>query len=287
VAVENMSLTLGRGEILGLVGGNGSGKTTTLRILGGLLAPDAGRGSVLGCDLVRGGRDIRRHVGYMSQRLSLYAELSVLENLRFRAQIFGSQRPRAAAEASMEEFGLSDHARTPAGRLSGGWARRLQLAASMIHLPRLLLLDEPTAGLDAASRQEVWRRLMVKSSQGVSIVISTHDLGEAEWCTRAALLSDGRVLAVDTPDAVAKSAPAAAFVLNGSRARPTAQAFHAIPGVVAVYPQGQSLRVVAVAAAEEDLVAAARRQGVRLSRADMRLEDAALALSSSEARRRT
>src|SRR5262249_38979657 len=156
VALEHVSVALGPGEILGLVGGNGSGKTTTLRILAGLLAPDAGHGVVVGLDLRRDMREIRRHVGYMSQRLSLDAELSVTETLRFRAQVYGDRRPRAVAEAAMEAFELTSYARTPAGHLSGGWARRLQLAASMIHRPRLLLLDEPTAGLDVLSRQEVW-----------------------------------------------------------------------------------------------------------------------------------
>ncbi len=285
-AVEDLSLALGPGEIFGLVGGNGGGKTTTLRILGGLLAPDAGHGSVLGFDLVRRGKDIRRHVGYMSQRLSLYAELSVLENLRFRAQVYGSSRPRAVAEATLDEFDLTDYARTQAGRLSGGWARRLQLAASMIHSPRLLLLDEPTAGLDAASRQEVWRRLASKAAQGVSVIISTHDLAEAEWCTRAALLSEGRVVAVGTPEQVAQSAPATAFVLHGARARLLARSLYAIPGVIAVYPQGSGLRIVAADTSEEHLASVATMHGTSLSRVGMRLEDAALAFSTRDGRRR-
>jgi ABC-2 type transport system ATP-binding protein len=280
VAVEDLSLELGPGEIVGLVGGNGGGKTTTLRILGGLLAPDSGQGSVLGFDLICHARSIRRHVGYMSQRLSLYAELSVRENLRFRAQVYGASRPRAVAEATLEEFDLTEYARMPAGRLSGGWARRLQLAASMIHAPRLLLLDEPTAGLDAVSRQEVWRRLAGRTAAGVSVVISTHDLAEAEWCTRATLLSEGRIAAVGTPEQVARSAPATAFVLHGTRAHPMAHILYAIPGVIAIYPEGSSLRIVAADTAAEHLVSAATMHGTSLSRVDMRLEDAAIAFST-------
>jgi ABC-2 type transport system ATP-binding protein len=286
VAVEDLSLALGPGEIVGLVGGNGGGKTTTLRILGGLLMPDAGQGSVLGFDLVRNARNIRRHVGYMSQRLSLYTELSVLENLRFRAQVYGARRPRAVAEAALDEFDLTEYARMPAGRLSGGWARRLQLAACMIHLPRLLLLDEPTAGLDAVSRHEVWRRLADKAAEGVSVVISTHDLAEAEWCTRAALLSEGRIAAVGTPEQVARSAPASAFVLQGAPVRPLAHILYAIPGVVAIYPQGPSLRIVAADTAEAHLASAATMHGASLSRVDMRLEDAAIAFSTRNVRSR-
>jgi ABC-2 type transport system ATP-binding protein len=286
VAGEDLSLELGPGEIVGLVGGNGGGKTTTLRILGGLLAPDAGQGSVLGFDLVRRARDIRRQVGYMSQRLSLYGELSVLENLRFRAQAYGAGRPRAVAEATLDEFDLTEYARIPAGRLSGGWARRLQLAASMIHAPRLLLLDEPTAGLDAVSRQEVWRRLAGRAAEGVSVLISTHDLAEAEWCTRAVLLFEGRIAAVGAPGQVARSAPAIAFLLHGTRARAMAHILYAIPGVIAIYPQGPGLRIVAADTAEEHLASAATMHGTSLSRVDMRLEDAAIAFSTRNVRSR-
>src|SRR5262245_21446163 len=195
VAVENLTLVLQPGEIFGLVGGNGGGKTTALRILTGILKPDQGHGHVLGFDLLRGAGEIRRYVGYMSQRFSLYADLSVFENLRFRAQVYGLNRPRAAAEAAIDDFGLTEYGRTAVGRLSGGWARRLQLAASLIHAPRLLLLDEPTAGLDAVARQEVWQRIGRRAAQGAGVIISTHDLTEAERCARTALLSDGRIVA--------------------------------------------------------------------------------------------
>jgi len=159
VAVEKLALTLQAGEVFGLVGANGGGKTTTLRILASILTPDQGHGHVLGFDLVRGAGEIRQHVGYMSQRFSLYADLSVFENLRFRAEVYGLDKPRAAAEAAIDDFELTQYGCSAAKQLSGGWARRLQLAAALIHSPRLILLDEPTAGLDAVSRQEVWQRL--------------------------------------------------------------------------------------------------------------------------------
>ena len=194
-AVAGVTLTLRAGEICGFVGANGGGKTTTLRMLAGILKPDGGRGRVLGFDLVRESAKIRERVGYMSQRLSLYAELSVFENLRFRADIYGLKYPGRAAEAAIGEFGLAPWARSPAGSLSGGWARRLQLAASVVHLPPLVLLDEPTAGLDPSARQEVWRRVEGLAAAGAGVIVSTHDSAEAERCSRAAVFVDGQIVA--------------------------------------------------------------------------------------------
>jgi ABC-type multidrug transport system ATPase subunit len=193
VAIEDLELTLRTGEILGLVGANGGGKTTTLRMLAGILKPDRGEGHVLGFDLMRGAKEIRKQIGYMSQRLSLYADLSVFENLRFRAEVYEIDKSRTAVESVMREFELERYARSPAGQLSGGWARRLQLAAALIHTPRLILLDEPTAGLDPISRHDVWRRIELRAAQGAGVIVSTHDLAEAKRCSRVALLCEGRI----------------------------------------------------------------------------------------------
>src|SRR5262249_51489415 len=152
------------------------GKSTTLRILAGILKPDRGHGQVLGFNFPDGAGQIRERVGYMSQRFSLYSDLSVFENLRFRAEVYGFDKSRAAAEAAIEDFELTQYARSRAGRLSGGWARRLQLAAAVIHSPRLILLDEPTAGLDVVSCQEFWRRIGCLAAQGAGVIVSTHDL---------------------------------------------------------------------------------------------------------------
>lgn len=279
VAVDKLGLTLRAGDVFGLVGANGGGKTTTLRILAGILKPERGHGSVLGFDLVDGAGQIRERVGYMSQRFSLYSDLSVFENLRFRAEVYGLDRPRAAAEAAIDDFELTEHARSAAGRLSGGWARRLQLAAAVIHSPRLILLDEPTAGLDAVSRQQVWRRLERIAAQGVGVIVSTHDLAEAERCSRASLLSEGRVVATGTPEQIARSAPAAAFLLCGPDARLLAASVEALPGVIASYPQGAGLRIVAQTEAEESLHRMAGAKQTSIARATMRLEDAVLAFS--------
>jgi ABC-2 type transport system ATP-binding protein len=284
VAIEGVTLSLRSGEVFGLVGANGGGKTTTLRVLAGILSPDEGHGHVLGFDLRRGAGAIRKHVGYMSQRFSLYADLSVFENLRFRAEVYGLRRPRAAAEAIIDEFELTEYARIASGELSGGWARRLQLAAALTHAPRLILLDEPTAGLDAVWRQDVWRRMGRLAAGGAGIVVSTHDLAEAERCAHVALLSEGRVVAAGTPEQVAHRAPAAAFLLSGFNARLLARNVEAVPGVLASYPQGASLRIVAEVDVEERLHRMAALHDARLARVAMRLEDAALvhARGSSE-----
>ena len=191
-AVAGVTLTLWAGEICGFVGANGAGKTTALRMLAGILKPDGGSGHILGFGLQRDAAEIRQRIGYMSQRLSLYAELSVFENLRFRAAVYGRRNPRAAAEAAMGDFNLLRWAHSPAASLSGGWARRLQLAASLLHAPQLVLLDEPTAGLDAVARQDVWRRIEGLAAAGAGVIVCTHDLAEAERCSHAAFFATGR-----------------------------------------------------------------------------------------------
>lgn len=287
VAVEHLSLSLQPGEVFGLVGANGGGKTTSLRMLAGLLKPDAGQGQVLGFDLLREKGEIRKHVGYMSQRLSLYADLSVFENLRFRAEVYGLHNPRAAALAVIENFELTAYTKSAAKRLSGGWARRLQLAAALIHNPKLILLDEPTAGLDATSRQEVWHRITRLAAQGAGVIVSTHDLAEAERCAQAAFLSEGRIIAVGTPEQVAHSAPAVVFLLSGVETHLLAQRIDSIPGVIASYPQGASLRIIAQAdgpETHEALQHEAHAHTARLTRTAIRLEDAALVFSKQSAK---
>lgn len=276
VALDALSLAVPAGGVVGLVGGNGGGKTTAMRVLAGLLAPDAGEGHVLGRPLADA-RGIRARVGYCAQRLALYAELSVYENLRFRAAVHGLPARREALRA-IEAFDLGGHETTRAGHLSGGWTRRLQLAAALIHRPALALLDEPTAGLDAAARQDVWRRIADLAAAGAGVVVSTHDLDEAEWCDRVLMLDAGRVIAEGTPAAVARGAPATAFVLTGGDRRTLARRVRDVAGVVASYPQAAGLRVVAAEESERDLAALACAGGARLERDGARLADAALAL---------
>jgi ABC-2 type transport system ATP-binding protein len=279
-AVAKLTLTVRPGEVLGLVGANGVGKTTTLRILAGILKPDEGHGQVLGFDLLRGANLFRERVGYMSQRSSLYASLSVFENLRFRAEVYRLDRPKLSAEAAILDFGLTEYARSAAGQLSGGWTRQLQLAAALIHSPRLILLDEPTAGLDAKSRHAVWGLISRLAGAGAGIIISTHDLAEAERCSRAALLSEGRVVASGTPEQIVRSSPAFAFVVSGTDARLLAPVLEAVPGVITSYPHGPSLRVIANSEAAEALRRVVTGNNARIASVAMRLEDAVLAFSS-------
>ena len=278
VAIEDLELTICAGEVFGLVGANGGGKTTTLRMLAGILKPDRGCGQVLGFDLMREAKEIRKHIGYMSQRLSLYADLSVFENVRFRAEVYAIDKSRIVADSVMREFELEQYARSPAGQLSGGWARRLQLAAALIHAPRLILLDEPTAGLDAFSRHDVWRRIERLAANGASVIVSSHDLGDAERCSRVALLSEGRIVVVGTPEQIAQNSAAAVFELSGRGARMLQQSLEATSGVVASYAQGTSLRIVAKPEFAPSIARIAKLNNLNLSRSTTRLEDAVLVL---------
>lgn len=197
--VRDVSITLARGAMLGLVGANGGGKTTTLRMLVGLVKPDAGQGFVLG-ENVRGRAAARRaRIGYMGQRLALYPDLTVAENLAFRAGVHGLSHPKQGVADVVARYGLGDVQRQRFGQLSGGWARRVQFAASVIHAPPLLLLDEPTAGLDVATKRDIWRWLNTLAAAGCAIIISTHDLAEAEHCPVIILYQSGIAHPAMTP----------------------------------------------------------------------------------------
>jgi ABC-type multidrug transport system ATPase subunit len=276
--ISDLTLTLRPGEVLGFVGPNGAGKTTSLRILAGLLKADAGGGRVLGHDLMEDRRAVGASVGYMPQRLALYGELTVAENLRFRADVYGLTAPKAAVDAAIEGFDLAPFRKVQAGRLSGGWARRLQLAAALIHRPSLVLLDEPTAGLDADARQDVWRRILEIAHAGGGVVINTHDLTEAERCTQVALFSAGRVVAQGDPASLSRQAPFEAMLVGGADVRDLMARFEAVDGVIAAYPEGYRLRLLVRLGACEALRAAVRACGASLDEAPKRLEDAAFVL---------
>lgn len=181
--IRNVSITAQRGALIGLVGANGGGKTTTLRMLAGLMRPDAGEGMILGQDVRQPARADRSAIGYLTQRHALYPELTVAENLAFRASIHDLPDRGAAVSQVIDTYGLTPHLNSRFDELSGGWARRVQLAATMINQPALLLLDEPTAGLDALTRRDIWQSLGSLATAGHTIMISTHDLVEAEQCS--------------------------------------------------------------------------------------------------------
>jgi ABC-2 type transport system ATP-binding protein len=191
-AVSGVSIGLARGEVIGLVGANGGGKSTTLRILAGLLKPTSGNGTVLGRDVMRPERADRAQIGYMTQSLALYPELTVAENLRFRSELTCGDAAGNSARV-VELYGLRNVMKSRVSELSGGWARRVQFAASVIHQPALLLLDEPTAGLDAGIRRDMWRWIAELAAWGCGVVVSTHDMHEAEQCPRILHFRDDEV----------------------------------------------------------------------------------------------
>ena len=200
VAVNDLDLAIRRGEVFGLLGPNGSGKTTTIRMLCGLMTPTAGTANVVGFDVGKEAEQIRRKIGYMSQRFGLYDDLSVFENLRFYASIYGlagEARTQRIAEL-LRDLGLEPRARQLAGALSGGWKQRLALACATAHRPAMLFLDEPTAGVDPASRRLFWEWIYQLASQGTTILVTTHYMDEAERCQRLAFLSRGHLIAVGT-----------------------------------------------------------------------------------------
>jgi len=200
VVVDHFDLTVSRGAIYGFLGPNGSGKTTTIRMVCGLLKADAGSGSVLGHDVLTESAKIKARVGYMTQRFSLYEDLSIRENLEFVARLYGLDNLRDRVEASLASLGLADRARQLAGALSGGWKQRLALAACMIHEPELLLLDEPTAGVDPKARRDFWDAIRDYAAEGVTTLVSTHYMDEAVQCDRIAFIAYGHKL-IDAPTA--------------------------------------------------------------------------------------
>lgn len=197
--IRDVTISVLPGQMVGLVGANGGGKTTTLRMLAGLLRPDSGSGAVLGDDVYRPSPARRHRIGYMGQRLSLYPDLSVSENLRFYGAAHGLADSAQRIASIVEQYELAKVYRQPFGHLSGGWARRVQFAATMLHSPPLLLLDEPTAGLDAVTKQNIWRWLDDLAKAGHGIVISTHDISEAEQCSIIVFYHEGRAHQPATP----------------------------------------------------------------------------------------
>ncbi len=215
--VDALDIRVRRGEICGFLGPNGSGKTTTIRMLCGLLDADAGEGSCLGHDIRREARRIKRRVGYMTQRFGLYEDLSIEENLDFVARAYGISARRRVVDEALVQLGLQGRRRQLAGTLSGGWKQRLALATCMLHEPELLLLDEPTAGVDPKARRDFWQQIHSLAAQGLTVLVSTHYMDEAERCHRLAYISYGKLLAAGTAEEVIAHAGLHTWELRGEQ----------------------------------------------------------------------
>ena len=223
VAVDGISLQVRSGEICGFLGPNGSGKTTFIRMLCGLLRADAGQGVCLGYDVIRQSEDIKRLVGYMTQRFSFWEDLTILENLQFVARVYGLPRRRQAVQASLDRLGLTARRNQLVGQLSGGWKQRLALAACLLHQPRLLLLDEPTAGVDPKARRDFWEEIHLLAAQGLTFLIATHYMDEAERCHSLAYILDGHLLARGTAREVVAQAGLTTWAVDGPHLAELAQ----------------------------------------------------------------
>ncbi len=246
VAVRDVSLTVYRGEIFGVLGPNGAGKSTTIRMLCGILDPSAGEGRVVGYDVAREPDRVKERIGYMTQRFSLYEDLSVEENLTFFAGLYGVpwRRRRKRVDEALERAGLGDRRRQIAGTLSGGWKQRVALASSTIHEPPLLFLDEPTAGVDPVSRRDFWEQIHILASEGVTVLVTTHYMDEAERCHRLAFIFRGEVMATGTPAQVVKERALSAVELEADAATRAAELLRKTRGVDQVSHFGHTLRVV-------------------------------------------
>ena len=252
VVVRDLSMRVRRGQIYGFLGPNGSGKTTTLRMLCGLLTPDSGRGTALGYDIRTQSEEIKRHVGYMTQRFSLYQDLSILENLEFVARVYGLADPSREARGAIERLGLTGREHQLAGELSGGWKQRLALGACILPKPDLLLLDEPTAGVDPKARREFWGEIHKLAAEGMSVLVSTHYMDEAERCHEIAYIAYGQLLAQGTIDEVIAQSHLATYTVSGPDLQELAEKLARVPGVDMVAPFGTSLHVAGRDAARLD-----------------------------------
>jgi ABC-2 type transport system ATP-binding protein len=241
--VEGLTLRVAKGEICGFLGANGSGKTTTIRMLCGLLVPDAGAGECIGFGIIAQAPLIRRHVGYMTQKFSFYEDLTVFENLDFVASVYEMNNRAQAVRDIMDRMGLADRRDQLAGQLSGGWKQRLALAACVLHQPKLLLLDEPTAGVDAKARREFWDLIHDMAGEGLTVLVSTHYMDEAERCNRIVYLASGRIVVQGSAEEVSRQSGLITFEATGAGIDDAARVLRQKGGVEAAAVFGQSLHV--------------------------------------------
>jgi ABC-2 type transport system ATP-binding protein len=274
--LRDLSLKVPKGEIYGFLGPNGSGKTTTLRMLCGLLTPDAGQGTCLGYNILTEQDEIKRNVGYMTQRFSLYADLSIRENLEFVARVYGVKDPKDAATRAIARLGLTSRQDQLAGDLSGGWKQRLALGACILPEPRLLLLDEPTAGVDPKARREFWDEIHGLAAEGITVLVSTHYMDEAERCHEIAYIAFGEMLAKGTAREVVAESGLNTWIVSGGDLHRLGAELEVCDGIDMVAPFGAELHVSGrdKLALDTAIAAAKKSDGAhRWARGEPSLED--------------
>lgn len=273
--VDHVSMSVAKGEISGFLGPNGSGKTTTIRVMCGLLTPDEGEGQVLGYNIRTESQAIKREVGYMTQRFSFYEDLSIEENLTFVARLYQLDPVSSVVRDTLEDLGLSSRRNQLAGTLSGGWKQRLALAACIMHKPKLLMLDEPTAGVDPKARRDFWDEIHSRAAEGLTVLVSTHYMDEAERCHRIHYISYGKLLASGTVADVVANANLTTFVLEGPDTLKVSRMLQGKPGVDQIAPFGTTLHVVGRdgAALTQSIKAIASETGVTARPGTTSLED--------------
>jgi ABC-2 type transport system ATP-binding protein len=280
--VDHVDLKVSEGEIVGFLGPNGSGKTTTIRMLCGLLRPSEGEGTCLGYDILGDAEAIKREVGYMTQRFSFYEDLTIRENLEFVARLYALPKLRETVDATLDGLGLTSRQHQLAGTLSGGWKQRLALAACIMHKPRLLLLDEPTAGVDPKARREFWDEIHRLAEDGLTVLVSTHYMDEAERCRRIVYIAYGTIVARGTAEEIVHQSGLGTFVISGSGAARAARALAKMPGVEQVAAFGEEFHIVGSdrAALAESVREAAERFSVEVNAGETTLEDVFIRMMS-------
>jgi ABC-2 type transport system ATP-binding protein len=273
--VNNLSMRVRKGEIFGFLGPNGSGKTTTIRMMCGLLKPDSGTGTCLGYDIRRQSGEIKRYVGYMTQRFSFWDDLTITENLDFVARIYDVPNRREVVKQTVADLGLTSRARQLAGELSGGWKQRMALAACMLHSPRLLLLDEPTAGVDPKARRDFWDELQGLAASGISVLVSTHYMDEASRCHKLAYIAYGKLLAQGTAAEVIAGQHLSTWAIHGEGLMKLQEKLRTQTGVEQTVIFGDALHVSGpdAAALERSVQAAIAGQNLRAEKIETSLED--------------
>ncbi len=286
VVVNQISMQIRRGEIFGFLGPNGSGKTTFIRMLCGLLQPDHAEGTCLGFDLLREREKIKRRIGYMTQKFSLYEEMTVSENLNLIARLYSIEQRKKRVAGIIERMGFGDRRHQMAGAMSGGWKQRLALAACLLHEPELLLLDEPTAGVDPKARREFWDELHNLTASGITALVSTHYMDEAERCHRLAYIAYGNLLTHGTLNEVITNAALSTWSVKGDNLSPFAAQLRILPGIEQVVPFGEVIHVTGSdrAALRAAVLPFLEQPGLQWEETATSLEDVFIYLSQTQAR---